>query len=293
MGHRSSNSPPLIVIVGPTASGKTSLAIELAKQYGGEIICADSRTIYKYMDIGTAKPTQVERAFVPHWGLDLVEPGERFTAADFKEYATAKIKEIRDRGHVPFLVGGTGLYVDAIIFDYAFGGEYDPELRAQLESMPIEALHEYCDKNNIALPENRYNKRYIIRTIEQKSISGKRKSMPIDNTLIVGIATERELLRSRIAKRTEQLFVHGVVEEATLLGKKYGWNNEAMTGNIYRLAKSYLDKEIDLEEYKEKITTADWRLAKRQLTWLRRNPFIEWHTLTEARDRIKAILANE
>jgi len=267
--------------------------VELAMRHKGEIICVDSRTIYKHMDIGTAKPTNEERALVPHWGLDLVEPGERFTAADFKEYATLKIKEIRNRGHVPFLVGGTGLYVDAIIFDYVFGGEYNPELRAQLESMSVEDLHEYCDKNSITLPENRHNKRYVIRAIEQKSISSKRRMEPIGNTFIVGIATDREQLRLRIAERTEQLFANGVVDEATLLGKKYGWNNEAMTGNIYRLAKSYLEGEFNLETYKEKFTTADWRLAKRQLTWLRRNPFIEWYTLTEAKNRIEAILANE
>src|ERR1044071_7035484 len=98
---------PLIVIVGPTASGKTALAIEIAEKYNGEIICADSRTIYKGMDIGTAKPTVEERTRVPHWGLDLVEPGERFTVADFKHYADKKIDDIRERGRIPFLVGGT------------------------------------------------------------------------------------------------------------------------------------------------------------------------------------------
>ena len=100
---------PLVVIVGPTASGKTALAIKLAEQCGGEIICADSRTVYKEMDVGTAKPTAAEQHQVPHWGLDLVRPDQRFTAADFKLYAEQKIKEIRERGHIPFVVGGTGL----------------------------------------------------------------------------------------------------------------------------------------------------------------------------------------
>ena len=120
---------PLVVIVGPTASGKTGLAIELAEKYNGEIICADSRTIYRGMDIGTAKPTLKERQGVVHWGLDLVEPGEAFSAADFKAYADDKIANIRSREKVPFLVGGTGLYIDAVIFNYQFGTTADPVLR--------------------------------------------------------------------------------------------------------------------------------------------------------------------
>ena len=112
--------PPLIAITGPTASGKTSVAIELARAYGGEIICADSRTIYKDMNIGTAKPTIDEQQGVPHWGIDMVEPGERYSAFDFQQYAFQKIAEIRHRGNIPMLVGGTGLYIDAVLFSYTF-----------------------------------------------------------------------------------------------------------------------------------------------------------------------------
>lgn len=282
---------PLVVIVGPTASGKTSLAVELAEHFGGEIICADSRTVYRDMDIGTAKPTAQEQAKVPHWGLDLVAPGERFTVADFKRYADKKIDEIRERGHVPFLVGGTGLYVDAVVFDYQFGGEADQAMREKLTSWTLNELHEYCAKNNIKLPENSRNKRYVIRAIEQKSISTTRRDRPDDQTIIVGIATEREALRRRIAQRSEQLFENGVVEEATILGKKYGWESEAMTGNIYSLVGRYLRNEISLDELKVKNTTADWRLAKRQLTWLRRNPFITWLPLVGAKVHLVQLLA--
>jgi len=283
---------PLIVIVGPTASGKTGLAIDLASRFDGEIICADSRTIYKGMDIGTAKPTKEERHAVPHWGLDLVEPGERFTAANFKKYATQKIEEIRSRGHVPFLVGGTGLYIDAVLFNYQFGGDVNKALRNRLEEMTIEELHNYCNKNNVKLPENKLNKRYVIRAIEQKSVDLKRKSEPISKSVIVGISTDKEVLRTRITARSEQLFENGVVEEATILGKKYGWHNEAMTGNIYPLVHSYLNKELSLDDIKEKSTTLDWRLAKRQLTWLKRNPYIKWLTLDDARLYLESLLAN-
>lgn len=282
---------PLIVITGPTASGKTSLAIDLAEKYNGEIICADSRTIYKGMDIGTAKPTLEERRSVVHWGLDLVEPGEAFSAADFKTYANEKIADIRGRNKVPFLVGGTGLYIDAVIFDYQFGATANTELRDKLMQLTIEQLHEYCLAHNIQLPENKLNKRYVIRAIEQGKVNRKRNRMIIDDAHVVAIATERDVLRTRIQERTEQFFDNGVVEEATKLGKKYGWANEAMTGNIYPLVRQYLKKEINLEEMKDKFTTLDWRLAKRQMTWLRRNPEVKWLSLIDAADYLEGILA--
>ena len=149
----------IIVIVGPTASGKTALAIDIAKRHNGEIICADSRTVYKGLDIGTAKPTPADQARVPHHGLDLVEPDESFSAADFKSYANQKIAEIRQRGRLPVLVGGTGLYVDSVVYDYQFGPPVDKKRRQELSTMTIEELHEYCHKHNVPLPENIYNKR--------------------------------------------------------------------------------------------------------------------------------------
>jgi tRNA dimethylallyltransferase len=284
---------PLVVIVGPTASGKTALAVSLAEKFGGEIICADSRTVYKGMDIGTAKPTNAEREKVPHWGLDLIEPNESFTVADFKQYTNEKISEIRARGHVPFLVGGTGLYVDAVVFDYQFGPPADPELRKHLENMTLEELYIHCKNNNIELPENHKNKRYVIRAIEQKSINIKRRTEPVDNTIIVGIATDRDILRTRIEHRSEQLFTDGVVDEAKLLGDKYGWDHESMTGNIYPLCRAYLQGEMSLSEVKEKFITLDWRLAKRQVTWLKRNQHIEWLSRSEAEQRLVSVLASE
>lgn len=283
---------PLIVIVGPTASGKTGLAIRLAEEFGGEIISADSRAIYTGMDIGTAKPTVEERRQVPHWGLDLVEPGESFSAADFKAYALQKIADIRGREHVPFLVGGTGLYVDAVLYDYQFGPPADPARRQELEALTTEQLHEYCTKNNIPLPENSKNKRYLIRAIEQQGINTSRRNEPIEDSIIVGIATPTDVLRARIEGRAEQLFDDGVVEEAILLGKKYGWESEAMTGNIYPLVRQYLAGDLTMDGIKRKFVTLDWRLAKRQLTWLRRNSHIMWLPLEDAYTLLRQKLAN-
>lgn len=282
---------PLVVIVGPTASGKTKLAVKLAKAFNGEIICADSRTIYKGMDIGTAKPSLEEQDGVPHWGLDLVSPGNRFTAADFKKFAEAKIDEVRSRGHVPFLVGGSGLYIDALLFNYQFGDNANETRRRQLEAMSIEKLLLYCIDNNIKLPENSKNKRYLIRAIEQGGVNDRRRQVPTSNSIIVGIATDKAILEQRIAHRTEQLFEDGVVEEAINLGKKYGWNNEAFTGNIYRVIHQCLKGSISEIEMREKAAVLDRRLVKKQLTWFKRNPFITWLPLKGAEEYIVKRLA--
>lgn len=281
---------PLIVIVGPTASGKTGLAVEFAEELGGEIICADSRTIYRGMDIGTAKPTLVERQRVPHWGLDLIEPGQPFSVADFKRYATGKIADIRARGKIPFLVGGSGLYVDAVIFDYQFGDKSTTEQRDYLEAMSLSELHSYCKSNNIPLPENKMNKRYVVRAIERQGRSSQRRSAPISTSIIVGIATETAMLKTRIADRSEQIFTNGVVEEAMILGKKYGWKNEAMTGNVYPLVHDYVKGMIDEVKLIEKFEVLDRQLVKRQLTWFRRNPYIVWETRENAEGYIKRAL---
>ncbi len=281
---------PLIVIVGPTASGKSATAMRIAEEFAGEIICSDSRTIYKGMDIGTAKPSVEDQKRVPHWGIDLVEPGESFTAADFKQYAIQKIAEIRSRMHVPILVGGTGLYVDGVVFDYNFV-DPRPEIREKFEKMTLEELQEYCANNNVKLPENQQNRRYIIRTLERQNIIGKKLVTPLPNTIIVGITTERDELRSRIESRAGQLFAAGMVEEAIHLGKKYGWDSEAMTGNIYKLVKQYVDGELNLDELKERNIIADWQLAKRQLTWLKRNPHIIWKPLDDAYKYLRKRLA--
>ena len=286
------NKTPLIVIVGPTASGKTSLAINLAEIYGGEIICADSRTVYKDMDIGTAKPSYEDCQRVPHWGIDLVYPYEYFSAAEFKQYSLKKIEDIRSRNKIPFLVGGTGLYIDAIVFDYKFGNKSDVKKRTLLEKLTIEELWEYCSKNNIELPDNYNNKRYVIRCIEQGGINNNRKVEINNNIIVVGISTDRDNLRKRIKDRIEQFFDNNVVEEARILGKIYGWDNRAMSGNIYPILHKYIDNEINIEEAKVEIFYRDWYLAKRQMTWFRRNKNIEWLELNQVPSYIYSRMAS-
>ena len=281
---------PLVVIVGPTASGKSGLAMKLAEQFGGEIICADSRTVYKGMDIGTAKPTAEDQARVPHWGLDLVEPNEPFSVADFQKYAYEKIADIRARGKVPFLVGGSGLYIDAVIFEFQFG-PVDREFRKTLDKLSLEELREYCFENNIILPENEKNRRHLITAIERKNVVSKGLTEPQRNSCIVGITTEKDILLKRIHERSEHLFDSGMLEEAITLGTKFGWKSEAMTGNIYKLVKEFVDGNITKNELKQRFEISDWQLAKRQLTWLKRNPFITWLELDYAEKYIARRLA--
>jgi len=283
---------PLIAIVGPTASGKTELAVKLAHRFNGEIICADSRTIYKGMDVGTAKPTMAEQAIVQHWGLDLVEPGERFTAADFKRYADQKIEQIRGRNHIPFLVGGTGLYVNSVLYNYSFQIDHDPKYRQTLEAMTINELVNYCEKNNIKLPENSKNKRYLVRTIETKNVSRSVNSKLINDAIVVGIATKiTDDYVQRVARRAEKIISDGVVGEATILSEKYGWDSEAMTGNIYPLVRQYLNGSLTRVELIERFIIADRQLAKRQLTWFKRDSNISWLSIDEANSYLEAVLS--
>jgi tRNA dimethylallyltransferase len=190
----------LVAIVGPTASGKSALAMKIAKQFSGEIIAADSRTIYRGMDIGTAKPSKADQAAVPHWGLDLAEPGESYSAARFKEYALAKITDISSRGKLPILVGGTGLYIDAVLFDYKFPASDKKEV--EFKDVDVAGLQAIINKRGYVVPENSKNRRHLIRTIERQGQTGHRRHdlppgvlliglMPPDN---IGLTTVRQLL---------------------------------------------------------------------------------------------------
>ena len=274
---------PLVVIVGPTASGKTELAIRIAKKFNGEVISADSRAIYRGLDIGTAKPTPEDQQGVPHWGVDIVDPGDRFTVADFKAYAQQKIDEIRLRGHLPIMAGGTGLYIDSVLYDFKFTAcSNNLDERRKLENKSLEQLIYHCEKNNIKLPKNIKNKRHIINAILRRGEDPIKNDKIISNTILVGIATDRDILRSRIEKRAKNIVSNTTINEAIRAAEKWGWCNEAMTGNVYPLIKQYLDGAINEIELERKLCVLDWRLAKRQLTWLRRNKDIKWFSIDEA-----------
>ena len=275
-----SQSPPLLVIVGPTGSGKSALAMQIAQEYNGEIICADSRTVYEGMDIGTAKPSAKDREKVPHYLLDVIKPDQSFTAADFKSRTLQVIDHISAKGKLPIMVGGSGLYIDSVIFNYEFGEPADPEKRKTLGSKSIEELQAECRLKNIELPININNKRHLIRAIELGGLPHRNDRLR-SNTLVVGITTDREELRRKVSGRIHEMVDEGIVDEVKLLGQRYGWECEAMTGNIYRIFKDVVTGEKNLTQAIEEAIRSDMLLAKRQMTWFKRNPHIVWGTVQE------------
>jgi tRNA dimethylallyltransferase len=283
-------TPPLIVITGPTASGKTGLALKLAERWGGEIICADSRTVYKHMDIGTAKPTTKEQSRVPHWLLDVVEPGQRFTAADFQRLAFAAIDDIRARGKIPFLVGGSGLYVDSVVLRFSFGPDADAAVRRELESKTVEELQSLLKKQHIALPENLRNKRYLIRSYEKNNNSTSDDANPDIHTHVVALTNDKQDLAQRIERRVKGFFDAGIVKETQHILDTYGADGEAFTGNIYPIVKDVIEGRLTQGEAETLCAARDRQLAKRQITWLKRHDWVRWKSLPEAEQYIDHIL---
>lgn len=266
----------LIAIVGETASGKSALAIEIAKRYKGEIIAADSRTIYKEMDIGTAKPQEDEMEGIKHHGLNLVEPGERYTAAQFKQYCDLKIQDIVSRGKLPILVGGTGLYIDGVLFDYSFGEESSSEERSELNNKSIDELTTISQEMKLDLSGQLLkNKRHLIRMIERDGVTENNTNLAYD-ALLLGYILPKNVLRKRIEKRVEAMFRKGLRKEYNDLKQKYGTNSEAFTGIGYREFAAWESGNASMSEVKREIVKNTMNLAKRQRTWFKRNPHIQW-----------------
>ena len=284
--------PKVIVICGPTASGKTSLSIEVAKKIDGEIISCDSMQIYKDMNIGTAKPTVEEMQGIPHYMLDFVLPSERYSVADFKEAATDRIEDILKREKVPIIVGGTGLYVDALTKNITYPEiEIDLEYRKQLEELikenGLESLYEEAKKIDEKAMQtiSKNDKKRIMRVLEIYHQTGKTKTQlesesrltpPPYEYIVFAINMEREKLYERINKRVDIMIDQGLIEEVEALTKKYEEFPTAMQGLGYKEVVSYLKKEITKEEMIEKLKMETRRYAKRQLTWFGKDENIKW-----------------
>lgn len=270
-----SDQSPLVVVVGETASGKSALALELAQQFNGEIVAADSRTLYRGMDIGTAKPTKAQQDKVRHHIIDVSTPDRPITASDFKSLAESAIKDIATRGKVPFLVGGTGLYIDAIIYDFSFARKGNEKERYKWQQLSVEELQEEIRRRDIALPVNARNPRHLIRQLETGGIVKQDKKLR-ENTLIIGLAVGREELKVRIAKRVDQMFNKGLVDEVGMLSQNYTWDHQAMRTIGYREFKDYSPESQTLETLKEQIKRNTTHYAKRQRSWFKRNKSIHW-----------------
>ncbi len=268
--------PPLIAIVGETASGKSALAVEIAKQFDGEIICADSRTVYSEFDIGSAKPSNLERAEVPHHLLDIADPSGTFTAGVFQQIAQTTISAIAARGKLPILVGGTGLYIDSVLYSYEFPEPPSPELRAELAVMGLDELLERAKQQGIVTDGiDTHNKRRVVRLLENGGVQPAKQPLR-PNTLLLGLTVPREVLRARVEKRVDDMLAAGLEFEVQKLAKQYGWDAEPMKGIGYREWHGYFAGTQNLDETRAQIVAATMGLAKRQRTWFKRNSSIQW-----------------
>lgn len=282
-GHR----PELLAIVGTTASGKSDLAMIIAKEFNGEIISADSWTVYKRFDIGTSKPGPADQKAVKHWLIDVREAPQGFNAPLFKEMANKAVEDIQKRGKLPILAGGTGLYVDSVLYNYGFLDNSNPEERAALDAMSLDELLEFAQGHRIDLTEiDTRNKRRVIRAIEAKGAKPTKGNLK-PNTLIVGLWLRPEELKQKIEQRVDAMLAAGLEPEVKQLADKYGWETEPMKGIGYREWQAYFAGGQSLEQTRQKIISATNNLAKRQRTWFKRNQDIHWF---DSPDKAEAFL---
>ena len=299
--------PKVIVICGPTASGKTALSIELAKKINGEIISCDSMQIYKDMNIGTAKPDKEEMQGIKHYLLDFVSPDKRYSVAEFKQDAINAIKEIINKGKTPIIVGGTGLYIDSLIYgieyqDIKIDQKYREELEEIAAKQGLEVLYEMAKKiDSKAMEKISHNdKKRIIRILEIYNATGKtktqqeaesrKKDIPYDYK-VFAINWDREILYERINKRVDMMIEKGLIQEVKSLLEKYKEFPTAMQGLGYKEVIDYLNGNYTKEEMIDKIKMETRRYAKRQLTWFRKNKQTIWiDGSNDIQNNIKIIL---
>ncbi|MBQ7097648.1 MAG: tRNA (adenosine(37)-N6)-dimethylallyltransferase MiaA [Clostridia bacterium] len=288
----------IIAVVGPTASGKTALAIEIAKEFNGEVVSCDSMQIYKHMDIGTAKPTIEEQQQVKHHMIDIVEPYENYSVAEFTKRARECIDDVVARGKVPIVAGGTGLYFDSIVENIVFPDiPNDPKFREEMIEMADlcgnQVVHDLLAQKDpqAAAKIHPNNLRRVIRALEICHVTGRTftavnadsKREPIYDTLIFGLDIDREFLYDRINNRVDQMLAEGLLEEVQGL-RDMGIDRDttAMQAIGYKEFLEFLDGRATYYEAVDKIKMESRRYAKRQLTWFRRNSGINW---VEPKDR--------
>jgi tRNA dimethylallyltransferase len=292
--------PSLVIITGPTATGKTALAIELALREGAEIVSADSRQIYRYLDIGTAKPTQAEREQIPHHMLDLVNPDEQFDSARFRTLAMAAIDDIVQRGKKVLVVGGTGLYLRALTRGLFTGPPADSTLRMRLQQQEQSEGKGFLHRRLAGVDPETANRLHpndtvrLIRALEVFLLSGTPMShwqgahgfrdRPF-STLMISLVMERETLARRIEQRCRQMIHDGLIEEVQQIwARGYGPELPLLQTIGYAQIGQTLRGQYGLEDAIARMAQETRRLAKRQLTWLRAEPEVQWFSPTQARE---------
>lgn len=294
----------VIVIVGPTAVGKTKLSIDCAKAFGGEIISGDSVQVYKQLDIGSAKIKPDEMEGIPHHLIDIKEPDESFSAAEFQTLVRGKISEIGSRGSIPIIVGGTGLYIQSVLYDYQFAEmPGDLALRNELEEKVkqgggMELYHklEMIDPQS-AERIHPNNIRRVIRALEIYYSSGKtmselqesQKMEQLYDTAVIGLTMDREKLYNRINKRVDMMMDEGLLEEVSRLYEQGIKNVQSVQAIGYKELYDYLSGKITFDEAIEQLKQNSRKYAKRQLTWFRNKMDITWFDMTEEREQLRQI----
>ncbi|BBD92648.1 tRNA (adenosine(37)-N6)-dimethylallyltransferase MiaA [Staphylococcus caprae] len=288
------NKPFLVVIVGPTASGKTELSIEIAKKFNGEVISGDSMQVYKHMDIGTAKVTRDEMDGIPHHMIDILEPDESFSAYEFKKRAEACIEDIINRGKLPIIAGGTGLYIQSLLYNYAFEDEtVSPEKMqivhaqlAELEQYNNEELHHYLASFDSESAENIHpnNRKRVLRAIEyylktKKLLSSRKKVQQFTenyDTLLIGIEMSRETLYFKINKRVDIMLGHGLFKEVQQLVEQGFETSQSMQAIGYKELVPVVKGNMKMDDAVEKLKQHSRQYAKRQLTWFKNKMNVHW-----------------
>lgn len=282
------SKPKLIVVLGPTACGKSGLGVALAKQYNGEIVSADSRQVYRGLDLGTGKITPEEMEGVPHHLLDVARPGEQYSVARFQQEAYAAIDGILERGRVPFLVGGTGLYVRAVSEGYVFhAAPPDPALRAELEAKSTQELRDILTRAGVELDEDCFHNRpRLVRLIEKlqngEDPHAEAERDPHYEVLTLGVTYPREIVCQRIDARLEARLDAGMVEEVRGL-RESGVSDEFLEGLglEYRYILHHLTGELPTREaLTEELGRAIKRFAKRQVSWFKKDRDVHWLDMT-------------
>lgn len=296
----------IIVIVGPTAVGKTALSIELAKTFNGELINGDSMQVYRGLDIGTAKVTEEEAEGLPHHLIDIKDPIDPFSVSDFKEAASQKIREITERGKLPIIVGGTGLYIESLLFDISHGGEAKPNqaFRDEMDRLAREygreSLHEKLREKDPASAEQIHpnNVRRVIRALEVIHETGQpfskyqseKKKEPLYDAFVIGLTTDRAVLYDRINRRVDLMIESGLLDEAEELIRRVPENAQSLKGIGYKELIPYIEGSMPLEEAVDMIKQHSRNYAKRQLTWFRnRFEIDQWADLIEHPESIDTL----
>lgn len=296
----------VIVIVGPTAVGKTALGVQLAQLFNGEVISGDSMQVYRGLDIGTAKVTDAEKESVPHHLIDVRDVDEPYTASDFQQMGRAKINEITAREHIPIVVGGTGLYIESLLYNMSHGdADPDPDFRTEMEALAEKESRQFVwEKLEAIDPEaaDNIHPNNLVRTIralEVHHVTGQKFSdykkqqnerQLLYDTFIIGLNTDRELLYNRINQRVDLMMADGLIDETRWLDCAVSRDAQSVRGIGYKELFAYFDGDINLQEATSDIKQASRHYAKRQLTWFRNKTAVDlWVNLVEHPEELEQV----